>query len=525
MLELGPLVFLRPWWLLAILPALVLMILNLRWSNPARRLSGQIDPHLLPVILEPPERRPLLRPITAWALLGVFTAIAVAGPAWDRQPSPFAEEAAPMVLAIDLSETMTAEDLAPSRFERAKLKAIDLIAARGPAPTALVAYAGSAHLVLPLTDDPTFLTRFVQSLDPGLMPTEGRDTAAAVALALEILDARDLPGTVLLFADGADPAAASAIERLLEVSSHQVSALLVAPLAGRPLSMPVDRRALEAAVAAGNGAITGLTVEDHDVVRLAMAANSHLQSHTYGDEAARWRDRGYGLVFVVALLSLLWCRRGWRVRWSVAALLGLGLVPGPADAQDGWYPSLWRTPDQAGQMLFDAGDYEGAAAAFEDPLWLAFAFYAGRRFDAAVQAFGAVSSDIAAFARANALAHGRRYEESIAAYDAILAVDPEVEAARHNRAVVLATIAAEAADEEAAQSGRSAPTELGADEIVIDEDSRPTNSGEDEAAEALPLGDLSSEQIGELWMRRLPTDPRPFLRLRFRAQLSAAEDP
>ena len=525
MLEVGPIVFLRPWWLLAILPALVLLFANLRQTDPARRLATQIDPHLQPVVLEGPERRSPFRPIAAWGSLCAFAAFAVAGPAWDQQPPPFAEETAPMVLAIDLSETMTAEDLAPSRFERAKLKAIDLIAARGPAPTALVAYAGSAHLVLPLTDDPTFLTRFIESLEPDLMPTDGRDTVAAITVALGILDAGDLPGTVLLFTDGAEVAAAAATEGLLVGSTHQVSVLLVAPLRGRSLAMPVDRQALDAVVAAGNGTIADLTVEDDDVVRLAAAANSHMQLQAYGSESARWRDRGYGLVFVVAALALLWSRRGWQVRWTVLPLLVLGLIPATAKAEDGWFTSFWRTADQTGQALFDAGDYAGAAAEFEDPLWRAFAFYASGEFDAAALAFGGIPTSVAAFARAGALAHDGRYDESVTAYDQILAATPGAHAARHNREVVLAAIAADAAAADTAQSGRSAPTELEADEIVIDEDAPPTDNAEDEGLEALPVGDLSDEQIGAMWMRSLPTDPQQFLRLRFRAQLRVAADP
>ena len=63
------------------------------------------------------------------------------------------EDTAPLVIAIDLSQTMDAIDIAPSRLERVKLKVRDLLALRAGARTAIVAYAGSAHIVLPLTDD------------------------------------------------------------------------------------------------------------------------------------------------------------------------------------------------------------------------------------------------------------------------------------------------------------------------------------------------------------------------------------
>jgi hypothetical protein len=105
--------------------------------------------------------------------VAVFLAVsilALAGPAWQREVLPFAQDKAALVVALDLSRSMDAIDLSPSRLERAKQKVRDLLGRRQGARTALVVYAGTAHTVLPLTEDTEILEVYLEALATNLMP-------------------------------------------------------------------------------------------------------------------------------------------------------------------------------------------------------------------------------------------------------------------------------------------------------------------------------------------------------------------
>ncbi|MFY7904311.1 MAG: VWA domain-containing protein, partial [Rubrivivax sp.] len=165
-----PLHWLRPWALLGLPLALALLL----WGRRARRGAvprGVIDEALLPHLLVHGGRDGWLRPADTLAAAVAFFSLALAGPAWQREPPPLALEAAPLVIALDLSDAMDAADLPPSRLDRARAKLQLLLAQRGDAPTGLVVYAGSAHLVLPPTQDRAVLGGYLDALATTLMPT------------------------------------------------------------------------------------------------------------------------------------------------------------------------------------------------------------------------------------------------------------------------------------------------------------------------------------------------------------------
>src|SRR5262249_26289963 len=130
---------------------------------------------------------------------------------WKRELPPFVEDKAPLMIALSLSSSMSKTDVAPSRLERAKQKIRDLLAARAGARTGLIAYAGTAHLVMPLTDDRTVIAPFLAALAPGLMPQDGENAAAAVGLATQSLTNETVAGSIILVADDLGGGAANAL--------------------------------------------------------------------------------------------------------------------------------------------------------------------------------------------------------------------------------------------------------------------------------------------------------------------------
>jgi len=173
--------FLRPWWLLALLPGALLI-----WSLWRRRgdvaWRRVIAPHLLPHLLAGEDGATgRLRPMHLLGVFWLLGVIALAGPSWQRELAPFAEERAALVIALHLGPSMLAEDIQPSRLERAVHKIRDLLALRPDTRTALIAYAGSAHMVMPFTSDARLIEEFAAQLSPELMPRPGNAGGRALA--------------------------------------------------------------------------------------------------------------------------------------------------------------------------------------------------------------------------------------------------------------------------------------------------------------------------------------------------------
>src|SRR5262245_27522485 len=169
--------FLRPWWLLAIVAAIALVWLVSRREDVRSRWRDIIAPNLLDHLIIEGGGAGRFRPVWLVSAAIMLGAIAAAGPTFQRERPPFVDDKAALAIVIDLSQTMDATDISPTRLERAKLKAADLIKRRPGARTAVFAYAGSAHMVQPLTDDAALVQTYVNALATRIMPVEGKDTA------------------------------------------------------------------------------------------------------------------------------------------------------------------------------------------------------------------------------------------------------------------------------------------------------------------------------------------------------------
>ncbi|MEX0330091.1 MAG: VWA domain-containing protein [Puniceicoccaceae bacterium] len=291
--------FIRPLWLLAFVPVLILWWQIFRRQDALSAMQGVVDPHLLEHLFIGQSGKRWLRPVNMLLVLWLIIVVALAGPAWQREPSPFAGEDAGLVMLLKVSETMNAEDLQPNRLERAKFKLRDLLEERSGAPTALIVYSGSAHLVMPLTRDQRIISAMIEDLVPGLMPTDGDALGAALVKADSLLKRAGVPGSVVVLADSV-----SASNELAETTRLPVQFLAIQSPQG-----PLDP-GMQQAASLLRGDITRLTVDSTDVQRIARRARS---DWTTGTETGqdRWRDSGYAILPLIALCALFWSRKGW----------------------------------------------------------------------------------------------------------------------------------------------------------------------------------------------------------------------
>ncbi len=439
--------FLRPLWLLA-LPAFWLLVW---WYRRARASGGAwarvCDAALLPFVVQAHGggRTRVGGPLLAAA--GTLAVVALAGPTWEREPVPVFRGESALVIALDLSASMNAEDVAPSRLARARFKIADLLALRQTGQTGLVVFAAQSFVVTPLTDDTDTLLAHLQGLDTSIMPRQGSEPAAALAQAARLLEqAGAVQGHVLLITDGAEPAALERARDALTGAGFGLSVLGIGSEEGAPIpdsrggfarhadgSMIMSRLASDALAglaAAGGGLYLEPTSDTSDMARLQRRLDQAVDGHAERLDAlaaSQWREFGPWLLLALLPLAALGFRRGLIVGLA-CAVLPLGTPEVRAD----WF----RTPDQAGAEAFAAGDYERAGTRFADPAWRGSAAYRAGDYERALADFAEGEDAAAHYNRGNALARLGRYEEAISAYDSALELAPDLADAAHNRELV-----------------------------------------------------------------------------------------
>jgi Ca-activated chloride channel family protein len=517
--------FLRPLWLLLLPFAALLPLLWRRSRDLQRRLRGNIAEHLLPHLLITPQDRQWLRPVHLVCTLLVLGSLAAAGPTWEQDRPDFLENRAPLIIAIDLSPSMDATDVQPTRLEAAKHKVHDLIQRRAGARNALIAYAGSAHLVLPPTDDPALLDTFIQALGTDLIGKPGKDVGAVIDQSKRLLAAEKSPGTLLLITDGADTSALDGLDKQLDDSALQVLILAVGSedggiihdASGQPRTdsngLPAlgsfDQAALKQLGAKLDAPLGSLTLNNDDLDWVELHALQHFQSASDEQRELHWKDAGYWLCWPLLLFAFFSVRRGWSLNWMPGLLLAIGLTVQPAPAQANALVDAFFTPDQQGRWAFEHEHFPQAAAHFVDPYWKGIAAYNAADFDLALASFARLQTPQAYFYLGNIYVRRFKFDEAIAAYTQALKLQPQFPEATANLALAIAL----QKDTESAE--QNAP-EIKPDEIKMD---KAPGKGQSKP--------VQTEQAAsdEQWLQNLSTSPAKFLKQKFSLQDQAGVKP
>ena len=486
--------FIRPLWLLLIPVALVLW-----WWTRRRTMSRDVPaeglaPHLRKALTIGASYKRRFQPIDTAILAALLGILGAAGPTWSRVPDPFVAQTAPLVVAIKVTDSMTDPDVPPERLERGKQKIRDLLDLRTGARTALVAYAGTAHRVVPMTEDPKVMQPYLEGLSPDIMPIEGADAGAALALAVEMLSAESTPGGILFVLDSLQVADRT----MLDSAQGQSVAFLEMLPEGK--SDP-GLHGLAATT------VVRVTPDASDIRQVERALNAAYRQALLEDGDQPWEDRGWFLAWPAALIVLFWFRRGWTMRWAMAVVLGLVVLPtGPARA-DGvvdWF----LTPDQQGWRAYQDKDFGEAAELFVDPMWQAYALYRDGQYSDAAQAFNRLETADAAFAQGMAHIKGREYRDGVRAFEKTLERDPDYPGAEEN--LELAREIVDYVEQARVDSDTGEELGIGADDVVFDNEA---GLGVETQIEAEEEGGklLTAEQ----WMNTVDTSTGEFLHQRF----------
>ena len=486
--------FLRPWWLLALLPLAALPWLLSRRQRDAGDWAEHVDEALRPYVLV--GTATARSRFSTWlaGAIGLLAIVALAGPAWERLPVPAFRNLSAMVIVLDLSWAMEATDLKPNRLERARFKIDDLVKARKDGQIALVGYAGDAFVVTPLTDDAGTITAQLTALSPRIMPVQGTRLDLGLQMAARLLrQAGQKTGDVLALTAGEQVTSAIDTARQLRGDGYRVSLIGVGSRDGAPIPLPdggffkdkdgrlvvsrLDVKALWDVAQAGGGVYRTLDTGSADTQAVLEFTDRRSQAEQAEGSTLhvdQWRDAGIWLLPPLVLLSALAFRQGWL---GVLLLMVLAPVPRSADAME--WRDLWLTHDQQARRALDAGDAAGAADRFENPAWKAAAEYKAGRYDAASQSLAPLDTATAHYNRGNALARQGQYEQALQAYDRALALSPGDDDTLHNRKLVEEALKKQQQDKKQQQSDDSKGDKQGdKSQSGQSGDSQPDQSGQ-----------------------------------------------
>ena len=548
--------FIRPYWLLLLPLAVFLPWLWKRARSPSGDWKAVCDPHLLrwlSVSQTGGSARVGGRWLAGTAVL--ISILALAGPSWQKLPdSSFSARDARMIV-LDLSRSMLAQDLRPNRLTRARFRLADLLEMTEEGQVGLVSYAGDAYVVSPLTSDMNTIANLLPALQPDIVPVAGSRADRGLEMAATLLGRAGLShGEILLVTDSADYADA-AKARDLKKRGFTTTVLAVGTVDGAPIPSGaglisdrsgnvviarLDRASLQAVAEAGGGRYVELGASATET-SLWLEPDGSEFARREGALGERWQDAGPWLVLLLLPLALLGFRRGLLFILPLVLLPGLCWTPA---ASAGWWDDTWQRKDQQAYQALQADDAEKAAALAVDPALSGQAWYRSGEHANAVEAWSRLDAADAHYNRGNALAHLGEYDAAIKAYDEALAIEPDMEDALTNRALLeqMKHQQEQQSEGEDGESGESSPSEdrsegdsaqrsEGAEgEEGGQSDEREGDQPEGERAEG-ETGEKESEpadyaeawseedaQAMEQWLRRIPDDPGGLLRRKFRNQ-------
>ncbi|HFQ5129862.1 TPA: VWA domain-containing protein [Vibrio vulnificus] len=543
--------FLRPEWLLAFLP--MLLLLWMRWREESVLSWKAILPTHLRQVLTIGEhgwRKQL--PLKLLVVNVTLAIIICAGPTWQRQASPFGEDKATLLVILDNSDSMLQNDRPPSRLARSKQKIRDLLVARKGGSTGLVVFAGSAHVAMPVTQDSKVFDPFLAAITPEIMPIEGKLAEKALPLIDQQLQGQ-AGSSVLLVSDGVNPATIDAYKAYFAEKPYQLL-ILAAGNSNVVSDNPLDLGSLNKLANATGGRLVQTSVDNRDIETLNRYVERNMQLN--GDSSMPWQDMGYPLLLPIAIIMMLWFRKGWLVQWCLVAMVSTSLLATPNamaetvslsvektaqphmktmwDKTEQWWWDLWLTPDQQGQRWWNQGQYLQAAKHFNDPLRKGTAYYYAGEYALAHSAFLTMQNnpsdeakDLGLYYAASALARQREY---LAARNLLQSLaDKETLSSKlradveHNLRVIggiVEEINRTSASQAGSTDGPQESIELG--------DNPQTADGVDEQTvaemmlkETLNANEiLGSDALADKWLKRVEADPKYFLAAKFQIQLN-----
>lgn len=456
-MDLSHLHFAHPFWLWAAsaIPLVwIAFFLFKALDRPHSQLEKYIDSHLLPYLLldQTRTKNSIWKAISIWSFAWMFLTVALAGPRWNfREIDSFSLDQS-LVMMLDLSESMNASDVKPSRLVRAKQKIEDLLNLSDGVKVGLIAFAADPHMIAPITEDKEMIRHLLPSLDTDLVYVQGSRLSSALDMASSMLEAE--PGSnkaLLIISDGGfeDPSAITTAKKIAE-KGVAIHAMGVGTPSGEPLKdqegnmikkngklliSKLEKEKLSELSKIGKGRYLEAHYSDHDETLILKELKNRAEvAMNKGKKNRIWDEHFYLFLLPLIPVMLYWFRRGYLFA-PVFVLSMLSLELQAVEMRD-----YLMNSEELGKEACDCGDYEAAVDMFQDPYRKGVAHYKAGDFLEAEKMFRRSSrEEVAASAGyniGNCLVQQQKLKEAVTAYEEVLKDYPEHTKAKENLELV-----------------------------------------------------------------------------------------
>ena len=479
--------FLRPEWFVALVPLMFLVVLIRKTTAKQSGWQSVIPSHLYQHMVIGKTEMGVKPPMWMLAFVWVVSVTALAGPTWERLPQPVYQLKMGHVIVIDMSLSMRATDMTPDRLTRAKYKAIDLVNAIGEGEMGLVAYAGDAFVISPLTEDAGNITTLIPSLSPEIMPVPGSDPLLGIESAAELLtNAGYNSGMIYWITDGIELEQQQELQEYVASVPFTVNALTVGTSEGAPIRQQsgellkdftgsivipkLNESAVKGVVKTSGGRFESFTSNDNDIDALAAVSlldkgsseEDEEESNLQGDQ---WKEVGpyllllllpfaafafkRGLVFIVlvGLLSPSIVKNAHAAQ-NIGTSQGAQSIPSSKMVEEStpatvnkpeplaWWQKPFMNDNQEALNKYQRGKYKDAVSQFNSEAWKASSLFKSGDYEGALNAYKNIPGAESLYNQGNALAKLGKLEEAIEKYEQALDEAPEFEDAKINKKVV-----------------------------------------------------------------------------------------
>ncbi|GIU08419.1 MULTISPECIES: VWA domain-containing protein [unclassified Shewanella] len=435
--------FLRPEWFLALIPLALLLLLLFKSKAASSSWNRYIAPHLAKVLVGGSMKKKHNN-IAYLAIAWFIAVFALSGPAFEKRSLPVFESAQGRVIVMDMSLSMYANDLVPNRLTQAKFRATDLIDGLSEGETGLIAYAGDAFTISPLTRDKATLLNLLPTLTPSIMPVRGSNLEAAIIQAKSLLSqGGHVRGDIILFTDGVSSTQFKRAESVLTDSQYRLAIIAFGSQQGSPIKLPdgqllrdnanqvvvakTDYSLLKELATEANGILVPSRADGADVTQIKQWLANTQDTKASDLEGETWQDIGPYFALLLLLPALLSFRNG-----MMAGLALLVLFQPSGQVYASTWDDLWQTQDQQAMQAYQAQDYKNAASQFKSPQWQASALYKAENYEQALKAFEKDDSANGLYNQGNSLMQLGKYAEAQERYQSALDKSPQFDAAKGN---------------------------------------------------------------------------------------------
>jgi len=380
--------FLRPEYLWYGIPLAIILLLGVIAYSEKNTWKKHIAKHLRPYVIQKGTSwKSRLIHLSLFLLFGLAF-LGFLGPTWKEVKEPSKKLESQLVIALDLSQSMLATDVSPTRLERAKFKIHDFLEANPRAETALKVFAASTHTVVPFTTDYKIILDNLDGLKPSMMPKRGTGFNNLFTHLDSLFVGNKAEGKILLITDDLDDIDVQKVSEFMQQNNVVLSVYPLSTISGSYVPSFYNQKAplkvngeiitsrlnqanLDNLNAINNVQVLKISLDNSDVKLLAEDISAHLIFEEKPEsEDENWQDNGYWLVLPIIILFAFSFRKGWAI-YSIIFLISLSSCSKPSEgtvAKHMTFKDLWYTKNYQGQQAFEKKEYSEAAKLFENPI-------------------------------------------------------------------------------------------------------------------------------------------------------------